>query len=72
DCYTCRHFSRAYLRHLFMARELLAYYLNTIHNLHYYLKLMREIRRALQEDRFEEFRREFYRLREEGATEVAP
>lgn len=67
DCYTCRHFSRAYLRHLFMARELLAYYLNTIHNLHYYLNLMREIRRALQEDRFEEFRREFYRLREEVA-----
>ena len=39
-CYTCRHYSRAYLRHLFMARELFAYRLNTIHNVHFYLDLM--------------------------------
>jgi queuine/archaeosine tRNA-ribosyltransferase len=39
-CYTCRHYSRAYLRHLFLSRELLAYRLNTVHNLHYFLNLL--------------------------------
>jgi queuine tRNA-ribosyltransferase len=39
-CYTCRHYSRAYLRHLYVAREILAYRLLTLHNLYYYLKLM--------------------------------
>ncbi|RLA85106.1 MAG: tRNA guanosine(34) transglycosylase Tgt, partial [Deltaproteobacteria bacterium] len=63
-CYTCRNFSRAYLRHLFLSRELLAYYLNTIHNLHYYLTLIRNIRKALNEGTFQEFRREFYRRRQ--------
>lgn len=62
-CYTCRNFSRAYLRHLFLSRELLAYYLNTIHNLHYYLTLIREIRRALEEGSFEVFLRDFYERR---------
>lgn len=59
-CYTCTRFSRAYLRHLFMAREILAYRLNTIHNLHYYSRLMAGIRKAVGEGRMEEFRREFY------------
>jgi queuine tRNA-ribosyltransferase len=59
SCYTCTHFSRAYLRHLFMAKELLAYRLNTIHNLHYYMRLMADIRRAIEEDRFMEFRRAY-------------
>jgi len=58
-CYTCTHFTRAYLRHLFMAKELLAYRLNTIHNLHYYMGLMTGIREAIQEDRFEAFRETF-------------
>jgi queuine tRNA-ribosyltransferase len=49
-CYTCSHFSRAYLRHLFMAKELLAYRLNTIHNLFYYTQLMANIRRAIREE----------------------
>ena len=44
-CYTCSNFSRAYLRHLFMANEILAHRLHTIHNLHFYLSLMRGIRR---------------------------
>ena len=48
-CLTCRRYSRAYLRHLFMARELLAYRLNTIHNLHYILNLMAQMREAIQE-----------------------
>jgi len=46
DCYTCRHYSRAYLRHLFMAREILSSHLNTIHNLHFFVNLMRQMRRA--------------------------
>ncbi|MFP3869766.1 MAG: tRNA guanosine(34) transglycosylase Tgt [Syntrophobacteria bacterium] len=64
-CYTCRHYSRAYLRHLFVARELLAYRLNTIHNLWYFLELMREIRRALAAGRYGEFRAQFYQQRQE-------
>ena len=62
-CYTCRHYSRAYLRHLYMARELLAYRLNTLHNLHYYLHLMQEMREAIDQDRFEAFKKEFYNKR---------
>lgn len=62
-CYTCTHFSRAYLRHLFMARELLAYRLNTIHNLYYYTHLMKEMRKAIKEDRIESFRKSFYERR---------
>ncbi|MBZ4417673.1 tRNA guanosine(34) transglycosylase Tgt [Myxococcus sp. RHSTA-1-4] len=58
-CYTCRNFSRAYLRHLFAAGEILAMRLNTIHNLHYFLGLMAEVRRAVSEDRFAAFAREF-------------
>lgn len=52
DCYTCRTFSRAYLRHLYVAKELLAYRLNTIHNLAFYLDMMRKTRAAIQEGRF--------------------
>jgi len=54
-CYTCSSFSRAYLRHLFVAREMTASTLNTIHNLHFYLDLMRRIRLAIEEDRFAAF-----------------
>jgi queuine tRNA-ribosyltransferase len=63
DCYTCRNYSRAYLRHLFMAREILSSQLNTIHNLHYYVGLMARIRKAIEDDRFSQFRREFYAKR---------
>ncbi len=55
SCETCRNYSRAYLRHLFLAGEILALRLNTVHNLHFYLNLMREIRRALMEDRLDSF-----------------
>ena len=64
DCYVCAHYSRAYLRHLFMAKELLAYRLNTIHNLYYYNRLMDDIRRAIQEGRWEEYRQDFYKFQE--------
>ena len=63
DCYTCRNYSRAYLRHLFMAREILSSQLNTIHNLHYYVGLMARMRKAIEEDRFSQFRQEFYAKR---------
>ena len=62
-CYTCRHYSRAYLRHLYMARELLAYRLNTLHNLHYYLHLMQKMRDAIAQDRFSAFTKNFYAQR---------
>ncbi|MCK9174253.1 MAG: tRNA guanosine(34) transglycosylase Tgt [Desulforhopalus sp.] len=60
DCYTCRNYSRGYLRHLFQAREILSSHLNTIHNLHFYLHLMADIRRAIEEDRYADFRKDFY------------
>ncbi len=63
-CYTCRNYSRAYLRHLFQCREILAYQLNSIHNLHYYCSLMAEMRTAIAEDRFVEWRKGFYAQRE--------
>ncbi len=64
SCYTCRHYSRAYLRHLFQCREILAYQLNSIHNLHYYCSLMADMRKAIAEDRFLDFRSNFYAKRE--------
>lgn len=66
DCYTCRNFSRAYLRHLYMAKEILAYRLNTIHNIHYYTKLMKDMRKAILNDEFEKFRENFYDKRNKG------
>jgi queuine tRNA-ribosyltransferase len=57
-CYTCRTFSRAYLRHLFKAGEILGLRLNTLHNLHFYLALMEGARRAIEAGRLEAFRRE--------------
>ena len=60
-CYTCRTFSRAYLRHLFLAREMNAATLNTLHNLHFYLDTLRRIRESLRFGRFETFRHEFLR-----------
>jgi queuine tRNA-ribosyltransferase len=64
-CYTCRNYSRAYLRHLYMSREILAYHLNTIHNLHYFVRLMRSMREAIKNDAFLQFRKNFYVKREE-------
>jgi len=58
-CYACRHFSRAYLRHLVMAKEILGLRLATLHNLHFMLSLMREIREAILAGTFSALRREF-------------
>src|SRR5512147_185869 len=63
-CYTCRNFSRAYLRHLFNAGEVLALRLGTIHNLHFYLDLMRAVRASIEQRRFKEFKKEFLAKRE--------
>ena len=69
-CYTCCHFSRAYLRHLFLARELLAYRLNAVHNLFYYHTLIRAIRQALADETVDQFVREFFPRRDENITEA--
>lgn len=69
ECYTCRHYSRAYLRHLDQCGEMLGARLNTIHNLHFYLKLMRDIRAAIEAGRFAEFDRAFRaRLTRDGSV----
>jgi queuine tRNA-ribosyltransferase len=65
-CYTCRNFSRAYLRHLFLSRELLAYRLNAVHNLSYYHTLVRGIRQAIAEDQMDQFMRKFFSQREDS------
>ena len=67
-CYACRNFSRAYLHHLHRANEILGARLNTIHNLYYYQTLMREMREAISEHRFDAFRAEFSRNRARGVS----
>ena len=66
-CYTCRHYSRAYLRHLDRCNEILGSRLNTIHNLYFYLELMRQIRAAIEAGHFANFVREFLDRRRPGA-----
>jgi len=63
SCESCNKYSRAYLRHLFKMGETLAGRAATIHNLHYYMKLMRDMREAIMENKFEEFRSKFYASR---------
>ena len=60
DCYACQNFTRAYIRHLFKAGEITGARLATIHNLRYLMRLMAQIRAAIAEDRFGDFRREFF------------
>ena len=68
-CYTCKNFSRAYLHHLTRVNEILGARLNTIHNLYYYLELMAQVRHAIEQQRFDEFRREFHASRARGGDE---
>ena len=65
-CYTCRNYSRSYLRHLDKCGEILGAHLNTIHNLFFYQRLMREIRGAIEAGRFEAYAAEFYALKAAG------
>ena len=60
DCYTCKNYSRGYLRHLYVAGEILAMILNTIHNIRHYMHLMEKIRTAISENRFLEFKKDFF------------
>ena len=70
-CYTCRNYSRSYLRHLDRCNEILGSRLNTIHNLHFYLELMRSIRSALAEGRLMSWARDYLEQRRVAASAVA-
>lgn len=63
-CYTCQNYSRGYLNHLYRAKELSYFRLASIHNIHYYLNLVKEAREAILKGRFEAFKKEFYHKRE--------
>jgi queuine tRNA-ribosyltransferase len=67
-CYTCGRYSRAYLRHLFITRELNGYYLNTIHNLFFYADLMKSIRKAIEKGEFAQFYSDFTSIWKGGET----
>ena len=60
DCYTCQNYSKAYLRHLFKANELLSATLITTHNINFLTKVMKNMRDAIEQDRFVEYKKEFY------------
>jgi len=66
DCYVCRNYSRAYLRHLYRSQEILASRLNSWHNLHFYLNLMSQARAAIAAGTFVAFRKDFYAKRGES------
>jgi len=66
DCYTCRNFSRAYLRHLFISKEINSAVLNSIHNLHFYLDFMEQIRYSIKLGMFEEFKNNFLKKFNKG------
>jgi queuine tRNA-ribosyltransferase len=70
-CYTCQHYSRAYLKHLDKCREMLGSKLNTIHNLYYYLSLMQQLRDAIEMQSLNEFVQQFYQQRGMSVPNVA-
>jgi queuine tRNA-ribosyltransferase len=72
DCYTCRNFSRAYLRHLTQAKEMLAATLLSIHNLRTLVRLVEEIRRAIHEQRIETFAAQYFQRKTEAEAQVKP
>lgn len=63
DCHTCKNYSRGYINHLFRSRELTYFRLASLHNLHYYLDLMRQMREAILTNTFQAFKKEFYKKR---------
>jgi len=67
QCYTCQNYSRAYLNHLYRSGEMTYFRLASLHNLHYYLQLMRDARESILEDRWEEFKKDFYKQRGKSA-----
>jgi len=70
-CYTCRHYSRSYLRHLDKCGEMLGSRLNTIHNLYYYLQLMQELRQAIETRSLDDYVKQFYQQRGKNVPDVA-
>lgn len=60
DCYTCKNYTRAYIRHLIKTNETFGIRLTTYHNLHFLLKLMEQVREAIREDRLGDFKEEFF------------
>ncbi len=71
DCYTCKNYSRAYLRHLDRAGEILGARLNSIHNLHYYQRLMRDLREAITRGRLQEYVADFYARRSQSGQPMS-
>ena len=63
NCYTCKNFTRAYLNHLFKANEMTYFRLASLHNLHYYINLVKEAREAILNKKWKQFKQEFYKLR---------
>ena len=70
DCYACQNYSRAYLSHLYRAGELTFFRLASLHNLHYYLNLMKQMREVIMAGEFEKFRRNFYAKRGKDAPSI--
>ena len=70
DCYTCKNYSRAYLHHLDKCKEILGSQLNTLHNLHFYQKIMQGLRDAIEQGKLDDFVAEFYALRELPVPEL--
>ncbi len=66
-CYACRHYSRAYIRHLFNTGEILAHRLATIHNLYFYQELMKNARRAIEEGNYRKFQKDFLQVFQSGS-----
>jgi queuine tRNA-ribosyltransferase len=71
DCYTCQNYSRAYLSHLDKCKEILGAHLNTVHNLHYYQRLMAGLRKAIEDGRMEGFVKDFYAKRQQSVPVVS-
>jgi queuine tRNA-ribosyltransferase len=71
DCYTCQNYSRAYLSHLDKCNEILGAHLNTVHNLHYYQRLMAGLRKAIEDGRMERFVTDFYAKRQQSVPVVS-
>ena len=67
-CETCQDYSRAYLRHLYLSGEILGMRLNTLHNLHFFLNLMRNAREAILENRFSKFKKNFLEQYQQGGS----
>ncbi|MCJ8320392.1 MAG: tRNA guanosine(34) transglycosylase Tgt [Colwellia sp.] len=70
DCYTCKNYSRAYLHHLDKCKEILGSQLNTLHNLHFYQKVMQGLRDAIEQGKLDAFVEEFYALRDLPVPEL--